>query len=237
MRWPDRDALACPLRGRIGYRAPVRTDSHLSVVKAQVRKGQLTEHTAERFESGRIFAVAGGLGLPRTWAYATGALLGGFERALEASRAEAASGAPRLLAAAERARAALADACERLVERDLPDASFAAVALERGELHVVSAGPVRVYLQRAGKPQRLTPREDAPFGILRARVAHLSQPVEPGDLVLVGSATSFSVQAIARVVAVLAEDGRTAPAVIASLLTDPAGRAGVGAAAAVARVV
>jgi hypothetical protein len=215
----------------------VRTDSHLSVVKAQVRQGQLTEHTAERFESGRIFAVAGGLGLPRTWAYATGALLGGFEGALEAGRAEPKPGLARLLDAAEHARTALAEACERLVERQLPDASFAAVGLDRGELHVVSAGSVRVYLQRAGKPQRLTPRDDAPLGILRARVAHASLPVEPGDLVLVGSATAFSVQAISKVVAVLAEDGRTTPAVIASLLTDPAGQAGAAAAAAVVRVV
>ena len=61
--------------------------------------------------------------------------------------------------------------------------------------------------------------------------------LEPGDLVLAGSATAFSVRAIAQVVTVLSEDARTGPAVIASLLTEPAGQAGAGAAAAVVRVI
>lgn len=215
----------------------MRTDSHLSVVKAQVREGQLTQHTAARFEAGRAFAVASGLGLPRTWAYGTSALLGGLERGLDETRATGKLGSERLLVVADRARAALAEACDHLVERNLPDVALAALLVERGELHVVSAGPIRVYLQRAGKPQRLTPREEPPGGILRSRVAHCGAPLEPGDLVLAGSATAFSVKAIAQVVTVLTQDPRTAPAVIASLLTEPAGQAGAGAAAAVVRIV
>lgn len=215
----------------------MRTDSHLSVVKAQVREGQLTRHAATKLDAGRVFAVATGLGLPRTWSYATRALFSGLERGLEETRNGTRQGSERLLVVADRARSALADACDELVERNLPDAAFAAMLVERGELHVVSAGPVRVYLQRAGKPQRLTPREEPPGGILRSRVAHCGAPLEPGDLVMAGSATAFSVKAIAQVVTVLTQDPRTAPAVIASLLTDPAGEAGAGAAAAVVRIV
>jgi hypothetical protein len=181
----------------------VRTESHLSVAKAQVRDGQLTQHAAARFEGGRAFAVATGLGLPRTWSYSTGALIAGLERGLEETRSAKGSGSERLLVAADRARASLAEACDHLVERNLPDVALAALLVDRGELHVVSAGPVRVYLQRSGKPQRLTPREEPPGGILRSRVAHCGAPLEPGDLVLAGSATAFSVKAIAQVVSVL----------------------------------
>lgn len=215
----------------------MRTDSHLSVVKAQVREGQLSRHTAVRFEIGRIFTVATGLGLPRTWQYSMDALVAGFERGLEETKGQQREGSERLLVVADRARSHLAEACDHLVERNLPDVAFAALSVERGELHVVSAGAVRVYLQRAGKPQRLTPRDETPGGILRSRVAHCGAPLEPGDLVLAGSATAFSVRAIAQVVTVLQQDPRTSPAVIASLLTDPAGQAGAGAAAAVIRVV
>ncbi len=215
----------------------MRTDSHLSVVKAQVREGHLSRHAAVRFEIGRVFAVVTGLGLPRTWQYAMNALIEGFERGLEETKGQERLGSERLLVVADRARSQLAEACDHLVERNLPDVAFAALSVDRGELHVVSAGAVRVYLQRAGKPQRLTPRDEAPGGILRSRVAHCGAPLEPGDLVLAGSATAFSVRAIAQVVTVLQQDPRTSPAVIASLLTDPAGQAGAGAAAAVIRVV
>lgn len=190
-----------------------------------------------RFEIGRVFAVVTGLGLPRTWQYAMNALIEGFERGLEETKGQERIGSERLLVVADRARSQLAEACDHLVERNLPDVAFAALSVDRGELHVVSAGAVRVYLQRAGKPQRLTPRDEAPGGILRSRVAHCGAPLEPGDLVLAGSATAFSVRAIAQVVTVLQQDPRTSPAVIASLLTDPAGQAGAGAAAAVIRVV
>jgi hypothetical protein len=44
------------------------------------------------------------------------------------------------------------------------------------------------------------------------------------------------VKSIAQVVSVLQQDSRTPPAVLASLLTDPADQAGMGAAAIVMRV-
>src|SRR5690606_25241288 len=107
---------------------------------------------------------------------------------------------------------------------------------DQGELHVVSAGPVRAYLHRKGKPQRLTPREEPTGGVLRSAVSHCSISLEPGDLVMLGSVSAFSMRAISQVVTVLQSDPKTSPSVIASVLTDPAGQAGVGAAAAVLRI-
>lgn len=206
------------------------------MTKTTVREGHIGRHAAARFEVGRVFAVATGLGSPRTWPYALAALFAGLERGLEETRG-AQSGNGRLLAVADRGRASLAEACDQLVERTLPDVAMVALSVEGGELNVVSAGAVRVYLHRAGKPQRLTPRDEPVGGILRSKVAHCASPLEPGDLVLAGSTTAFSIRAISQVVSVLQQDPMTATAVLASVLTEPAGQAGAGAAAAVVRVV
>jgi hypothetical protein len=214
----------------------LRTDAHVSVVRATVREGQIGRHAAVRFEVGRVFAVATGLGPPRSWPYALQALLSGIDRGLEETRNKV-TGNERLLAVADRGRAALAEACDQLVERTLPDVAMVVLSVDGGELHVVSAGAVRVYLHRAGKPQRLTPRDEPVGGILRSRVAHCASSLEPGDLVLAGSTTAFSIRAISQVVSVLQQDPRTPPSVLASVLTEPAGQAGAGAAAAVLRVV
>lgn len=204
-----------------------------------MREGEISRHAGNRFEGGRAFAIATGLGLPRSWPMSTAAILSGFERGLEETRSKSSSGlsgAGRALHCAERARAALAELCDQLVERTLPDASFVAFLVEHGDLHVVSAGPTRAYLHRRGKPQRLTPREEPAGGVLRSAVSHCQVPLEPGDLLMMGSVSAFSMRAISQVVTVLQADPKTAPAVIASVLTDPAGQAGVGAGALVMRV-
>lgn len=220
----------------------MRTESHISISRTTVREGEISRHAGGRFEGGRSFAIATGLGLPRTWPMSTAAILAGFERGLDDTRTRGGpppaglTGAARALHCSERARAALAELCDQLVERTLPDASFVAFLLEHGDLHVVSAGPTRAYLHRRGKPQRLTPREEPAGGVLRSAVSHCHVVLEPGDLLMMGSVSAFSMRAISQVVTVLQADPKTAPAVIASVLTDPAGQAGVGAGALVMRV-
>jgi hypothetical protein len=217
----------------------MRTQSHISVARARVREGEVARHSGLKLEGGKVFLVASGLGLPRTWPYALDAVARGFEAGLEEAH-QAAGGrrvhADRLVAAADRVRRDLADACDRLVERTLPDAAFAAIAVDEGDLHVVSAGPCRVYLHRSGKPQRLTPRDESKDGALLARITQCSTPLEPGDLVMAGSVSAFSMRAIAQVVTVLQDDPRTEPPILASLLTEPASQAGVGASAVVIRI-
>lgn len=218
----------------------MRAQSHVSVARSKVREGELTRHTGVKLDGGKVFFVASALGLPRTWRLSLDAVLAGFEKGLEEAHERAGGArrvrADRLVSAADRVRKELADVCDRLVERTLPDAAFAAIALDGDELHVVSAGPCRVYLHRSGKPQRLTPREETKEGALRARVTQCSTPLEPGDLVMAGSVSAFSMRSIAQVVTVLQDDPRTEPPILASLLTEPAAQAGVGAAAVVLRI-
>lgn len=212
----------------------MRADSHISIARADVRSGELTRHVARRYESGRMYAVSTGLGLPRTWHISTSAAFSGVEKAMASATAE--SPTDRLKAMVNEARTQLADQCDCLVERILPDATLALLMLADGQLHVMSVGPGRVYIQRAGRPKRLTSRDDVKGGLLRARPSVCSTPLEPGDLVLAGSVTAFSMSSIAKAMSVLTADPETAPAILASLLTEPAAKAGVGAAAVVLRV-
>ncbi len=212
----------------------MRADGHISIARTDVRGGELTRHCARRYESGRAFSVTTGLGMPRTWAISTAAVNEGFERALADN--EGVGPAERLTRAVNGAREALVDRCDHLVERILPDATLVALLLAEGELHVMSAGTGRVYLQRSGPPKRLTSRDDEASGLLRARPTICSTRVEPGDLVLAGSITAFSTSSIARAMSVLGTAPDTSPSVLASLLTEPAAKAGVGAAAIVLRI-
>ncbi len=216
----------------------MRAQSHISIARSKVREGELTRHTGARLDGGKVFIVVSGLGLPRTWALSLPAVVAGFEKGLVDAREDGVSRtkAERLVFAADRVRRDLAEVCDHLVERTLPDAAFAAVLVEDGDLHVVSAGPCRVYLHRSGKPQRLTPRDEPREGALRARVTQCSTPLEPGDLVMAGSVSAFSMRSIAQVVTVLQDDPRTEPPILASLLTEPAAQAGVGASAIVLRI-
>ncbi len=217
----------------------MRARSHISVVRARVRDGELTRHLGLKLEARQAFLVASGLGLPRTWGRALEAVRRGFEEGIARGRAEGAIDkldAKRLVSAAEQVRARLADSADGLIERTPPDAAFAAFSIEDADLHVVSAGACRVYLHRSGKPQRLTARDEPADGALFARVVQCSTPLEPGDLVMAGSLSAFSMRAVAQVVGVLQDDPRIEPPILASLLTEPAAQAGVGAAAIVLRV-
>ncbi len=211
----------------------MRPEAHLSVVEAEVRQRALPRHRALRLESGRAFAIAGAQGPPRLWGLVLDAALAGFERVFEETHR---AGAARLQAAVEAAQEELSRRTHALVEHTLPDAILVSLLADHDELHVMSVGASRVYLQRRGQPQRLTPREDPPEGLREGTPVRCSVALEPGDVVLAGSVSAFSVQAVAKLASVLEADPRTPPSVLATLLTEPAAKAGVGAAGLVLRV-
>ncbi|MBZ0119887.1 MAG: hypothetical protein K8H88_23060 [Sandaracinaceae bacterium] len=210
----------------------MRADAHISTTRTEVRSGLLARHVAIKLDGGRAFALATGLGMPRMWSYASTATIDGVERAFEESKAE--RGLPRLRSVLGAARNALAARCDQLVERALP--TLITESSPESIESSTSVGSGRVYLLRKSRPRRLTARDEPAGGLLRARPCECSIALEPGDLVLAGSLTAFSTSSIARAVSVLAADPETTPAVLASLLTEPAGKAGVGAAALVLRV-
>lgn len=211
----------------------MRPEAHLSVVNAEVRGHDLPRHGGAKLDSGRAFALVSAMGVPRLWGLVVGAVVDGFTEGLDRSDS---GGARRLEQALEWARERLTRRCDALIERNLPDATLIGIYCDHAELHVITVGPARVYLHRRGQPQRLTPREDPPEGLLRGVPVRCSVAIEPEDVILAGSVSAFSVRAIGKLASVLEADPRTAPPVLASLLTEPASRAGVGAVALALRI-
>lgn len=211
----------------------MRPDAHLSIVPAEVRERSIARHGGLRLDSGRTYVLAGGMGLPRLWPRVILAALEGFEKAIAQS---AAPSGERLDLGVRAAQESLRSACDALIERMLPDATLLALTVDHDDLHAVSVGPGRIYVHRRGTPHRLTPREDPSEGLLRGAPAKCAYPIEPGDVILAGSVSAFSMRAIAKLASVLEADDEAQPSVLATLLTEPASRAHVGAVALAARV-
>lgn len=210
------------------------SDAHLSIAPAVVREGSLARHAGHRL--GRAtYALAGATGQPRLWSFAHRAALKGFAHGMDTGRAL--EGASVLGHAFQQARQALAGALNGLVERTLPDVALLAVHVDRDGLHVMSVGDCRAYLHRGAKaPGRMTPRETNPHGLLEGEPTYVSISAEPTDLLLAGSASAFSASAVGRVATALQSDPHLAPSVLAAVLVEPAGRAGIGAVALALRI-
>ena len=210
-------------------------DAHLSVVRTRVRLRELRRHGARRLDDGNSFVVASALGLPRLWHYTLAGVLDGFEQGFTRSHDGRASSM--LYLGLQAAREALAARADALVERRAPDASIQCVTVQGDELHVLAAGPGRVYLHRGdGRPERLSPREAAAEGLLRGTPAWCSQPLLPGDLIMTGSLSAFSKDAVHQVGEVLRKDPQIPPRMVTNLLTEPAQKSGTGAVALAIRV-
>jgi len=211
----------------------MRPEAHVDIAQAVVHGHEITRHAALSLEGGSIHALSMGIGLPRLWSMAAGAALRGFARGVTAVQGAARG---RLDAGLAQAQIEVTRLREGLVEVLTLDATLLAVVLEGEHLHVMCVGPARAYLHRGAKPRRLTPREDPDRALLGGSATHCETPIQPGDLILAGSVSAFSVPAIGRLASVLDADPTTPPSVLASLLTEPAAKAGVGAVAAVLRI-
>ena len=211
----------------------MRAVAHVSVARAEVRGRRLARHSACVLAGGSACAVASARGWPRLFAPCLDAALGGF-----ATRIESRKGTPseRLDEALTAARDALAAYLDSLVEGVLPDVAMAAFVLGEGTLHAARAGGGRVYVHRRGKTTRLTPRDEPGGGLLTASIDHAETKLESGDLILAGSSSAFSAQAVEQASEAVRKDASVPPSVLANLLTDPTAQAAVGAVALAARV-
>lgn len=178
--------------------------------------------------------MASALGMPRLWHMGIKTSLDAFMDGLYAE--ENAPITARLDAGMHNARMVLVQACQALVERIAPDVSMLALAIEDDAVHVVSVGATRAYIYRGGVPRRLTSRDDTAAGILVESPVRSRMPIEAGDIILAGSVSAFSTHAVSRITTILTADRDATPSTLASVLTEPAGKSGVGAAAVVVRL-
>ncbi|MDH5493486.1 MAG: hypothetical protein OEY14_16145 [Myxococcales bacterium] len=213
----------------------MRIDGYASVVEERVRSRPIARHHVRKLRRSRGFLFAGGMGSPRLWALAAGAALDPLEASL--NERHDSGGAVRLREASDRSRRLLATYLDGLLERLPTDTSLGALMIDSGELHLLSTGACRGYLLRRGEARRLSTREESEEGLLGAPPALCSLALEPADLILAGSTTAFSARAIGKVTTVIREAPDTPAGVLASLLTEPASRAGLGAVAVAIRIL
>lgn len=216
----------------------MRLESHSSLQLATVHDHALARHGVEKLDGGRAFVLTTGIGQPRTWGFTREPLLLGFSAGLV--EGEAMPAKERVRHAFGVARGRLVTCCNALIEQRVPDASLAALVLLDDTAHVISAGRVRAYLWRMGEHRRLTPDNEqdpeSANGVLRAEPAHSQVALEPRDVLMLGSTTAFSPQAVAKIASVMQADPETPVSILATLMTEPAKFSGVGAAAVVVRV-
>ncbi len=195
--------------------------------RAAVARGELRQTDIRVYEGGAIIALASALGPPRLWGYGIDAAFEGLEEGI--ARPHDGRAITRLHQGLDAAGSRLKSRVEALVERRRCDVGLVALAVDAGQIHVLSIGPVRAYLRRREQVKRLTPREDRAEGLLKARPSFCSERTEPGDLVVAGCLSAFCDESLQSVGAALANDPSLAVQRVTELLNRPAaaGRIGV----------
>ena len=204
------------------------------MVPTQVRRGELHRDFIEQMENRGAHAIASAIGPARLWSHVGRVAVNGFAEGLTDARDAAAE--EQLAHSLHLARIRVTTACERLVERTLPDITLCGLHIRDYKVNVVAAGACRVYVHRVGATKRLTPRDEITTGVLRSAALRSSMQLQPGDIVLAGTPNAFSDKAIAQLSATLDGAPITNVATLARILTEPAHRAGIGAAAVVIRI-
>ncbi len=220
------------------------------VVPALMRDTDLYRHSTHQFANQRGFAVTTAHSLPRLWQFSTQAAARALDSAFEPSPpSETTKHAPmnpahtpinpaQVETAMQQAQQTFANHCGTLIERQTPDCRLVALWIEGSLMHTVRVGSGRVYLKRGNeRPQRLTPREDSLGGLLEGAPFHSTTPIEPDDIILLGSSTAFSQQSVDDVGKVLSQDAQPDLGLLARLLTRPTIQNTLGGAAITLRIL
>jgi hypothetical protein len=217
----------------------VALDVHVSITKARIREGLLRQHAIQIFPAGEpgaseTIVLATALSAPRLWGFMLDAALAGFAEGL--GRPSDGRASTRLHQAFDGAQRRVRARAEGLIERRPPDVGLLALGLDGKILHVLCLGPARAYLQRRRSIRRLSPRDDRAEGVLKAAPTWCAEETEPGDLLMAGSLTAFSEQALAPLRTQMESGFALPPRKIVEDLNKPAAAQGLGAAAFAFRV-
>lgn len=217
-------------------------DVQISLSKARIRAASLRQHAVRVFPAGgepnapgsETIVLATALSAPRLWGFMLDAALAGFEEGL--GRPSDGRASTRLHQAFDGAQRRVRARAEGLIEKRLPDVGLLALALDGRILHVLCLGPARAYLQRRRGIRRLSPRDDRAEGLLKAAPTWCAEETEPGDLLMAGSLTAFSEQALGPVRTQIESGFALPPRKVVEDLNKPAAAQGLGAVAIAFRV-
>jgi hypothetical protein len=208
-------------------------DVQISLTKARIREASLPQHAIRVFPASasesETIVLATALSAPRLWGFMLDAALAGFEEGL--ARPNDGRASTRLHQAFDGAQKRVRARAEGMIERRLPDVGLLALALDGRILHVLCLGPARAYLQRRRSIRRLSPRDDRAEGVLKAAPTWCAEETEAGDLLMAGSLTAFSDQALGPLRTQMEGGFALPPRKVVEDLNKPAAAQGLAAAA------
>jgi hypothetical protein len=204
------------------------------VKRAKIAGGELRQHDVYMLDQRRTLVMGVALGPPRLWNYLLEVALLGFVEGYEQPHDGRAC--TRLNQGLRAAQQRLKVRAEALIERRMPDVGLLAFGLEGPQVHVVSAGPLRVYLHQQRGSRRLGPDTESAAGVLKGVSSWSSERVRPGDLLFAGSLTACSPSAVAELDSALASEHAPAPHEIVTLLNRTPAANGTAALAVAMRV-
>jgi hypothetical protein len=156
---------------------------------AKVFRGALRQHELITFDGGNTVVLFSAFGVPRLWGYALDSAVRGFHEGF--TRPHDGRTSTRLHQGLDGSQRVLRARVDALIERRVPDVGLLAVAVEGTKLHVLSAGPARVYIRHPTMTRRLTPKEERAEGMLKAGPAWCAEQAEVGALLFGGAHTAF----------------------------------------------
>jgi hypothetical protein len=205
-----------------------------SVARAEVRGRSCGRQAFLSMDDAVGCALVEPRGFPRTWHRTNDAVLEGFERGWRDAAGRPAHA--RLAAAVAGAQGELVRLCRQLIERVPADAHMVALVVDGGTLCGTVVGSGRVYRHDSGRAERVSPRDIRPGGLLDGSPPLFSVSVGRGTLIFAGTESAFCGESVQRSGELLAREPKVSPAVLVSLLTEPAEQSGAGAAVAALRV-
>ena len=199
---------------------------YFEVHKAKVVQRELRQHELFVLDGGHTLALFSAFGVPRLWGYALDSATRGFLEGF--ARPHDGKASTRLHQGLDGAKRALRTRVEALIERRVPDVGLLAFSLENSKVHVLSAGPARLYIRHPTTTRRLTPREERAEGMLKAGPAWSAEHAERGALLFGGTHTAFLESAKDSVAQLIDTRGALEPKTVVSTLNAQAVAKGLG---------
>jgi hypothetical protein len=206
----------------------------IGTADAQVRTARLRQALARGTGGTTAYVVINPLAPPRLWGRVADEVATAFERAVDGLPP-----GPSLVArAAEAAGAAVERLRAQLIEpKLLLDAQLAVLAVGPEVMHIGLTTGVRIYRARGGMPERLFPRAPRPEGASAGGLFNASEPVLPGDLLVLGTRETFTVRSIGNLATVLSRAPRPPVSELCEAVVAPCRDVGIGGATVVLRRV
>lgn len=192
-------------------------DAHVHIVPAKVRRQRIPRHAAVELDRGRGWMWAEALGPPRLWGLALRTATHTFASSFDA---RVKLGQYDLATALAPTRHELETLGAGFLGSNPLNVTVAAFHLGPEGMKTLTTGNGRVYIHMRGHPTRVSQRGKDDQGLLYGRTVSNEHPIRPGSLILAGSDSTFSEEAVSKTARTLEKDPHVQCAALTSIASD-----------------